>query len=66
MEVRRHGQGPRLGGNGYGGLYAGKINGVHSIYDNSGSKGARLRPLPSPDSFKYVHTPALEMLDGKA
>ncbi|QSQ19818.1 LysM peptidoglycan-binding domain-containing protein [Pyxidicoccus parkwayensis] len=50
----------------HGGLYAGKKNGVHYIYDNSGSKGAKLRPLPSPDYFKYVHTPTLKMLDGKA
>lgn len=54
------------GANWYGGLYAGKINGVHYSYDNSGSKGAKLRPLPSPDYFKYVHTPTLKMLDGKA
>ncbi|NBC41377.1 hypothetical protein [Corallococcus exiguus] len=54
------------GANWYGGLYAGKINGVHYRYDNSGSKGAKLRPLPSPDYFKYVHIPTLRMLDGKA
>ncbi|NMO13424.1 LysM peptidoglycan-binding domain-containing protein [Pyxidicoccus fallax] len=50
----------------HGGIYAGKKNGVHYIYDNSGSKSAKLRPLPSPDYFKYVHTPTLKMLDGKA
>jgi|GEM_PF-7049162 len=60
------GKGHAWGDNWHGGLYAGKINGVHYIYDNSGSKGAKLRPLPSPDYFKYVHTPTLKMLDGKA
>lgn len=59
-------QGHAWGNKWHGGLYAGKINGVHYIYDNSGSKSAKLRPLPSPDFFKYVHTPTLKMLDGKA
>ncbi|MCP3097866.1 LysM peptidoglycan-binding domain-containing protein [Myxococcus sp. K15C18031901] len=58
-------KGHAWGANWHGGLYAGKINGVHYIYDNSGSKGAKLRPLPSPDYFKYVHTPTLKMLDGE-
>ncbi|WP_257448653.1 hypothetical protein [Archangium lipolyticum] len=44
----------------------GKIDGKHYIYDNSGSQSARLRPLPNPDYFKYVHIPTQKMLDGKA
>nr|AYM52257.1 hypothetical protein [Cystobacter sp.] len=59
-------QGHAWGDKWHGGLYAGKINGKHYIYDNSGSQSAKLRPLPSPDYFKYVHTPTLKMLDGKA
>ncbi|WNG50850.1 hypothetical protein F0U60_47050 [Archangium minus] len=59
-------QGHAWGKKWHGALYAGKMNGKHYIYDNSRSNDAKLRPLPSPDYFKYVHTPTLKMLNGKA
>jgi LysM repeat protein len=48
-------KGHQWGDRWHGGLYAGKINGVHHIYDNSGSKSAQLRPVPNLNYFSYVY-----------
>lgn len=45
----------------HGGLYAGKIDGVHYIHDNSGELSAKLRPLPSTEYFRYVYTPVTQL-----
>ncbi|MBM3463558.1 MAG: hypothetical protein FJX76_15775 [Armatimonadetes bacterium] len=57
-------QGHFWGANWHGGLYAGKINGVHYIYDNSGSLGAQMRPVPYPGYFTSFHRPTHDLLGG--
>lgn len=55
-------QGHAWGADWHGGIFAGKINGVLYIYDNSGSKSAQLRPLPNPNFFRYYYTPTHKTL----
>lgn len=55
-------QGHAWGAQWHGGIFAGMKDGVPMIYDNSGSKSAQLRPLPSPDYFKYFHIPSAQLL----
>lgn len=50
-------QGHAWGAQWHGGLYAGKINGVHYIHDNSGSQSAKLRPVPYGSYFSYFYRP---------
>lgn len=55
-------QGHMWGDQWHGGIYAGKIEGKHYIYDSSSSQGGvKMRELP-PGLFNYYHTPSAEIL----
>lgn len=54
-------EGHAWGAHWHGGLFAGVKNGVPYIYDNSGSRSAKLRPAP-PGLLQYFHRPSARAL----